>query len=124
MIAIYNFEGNKEDGELSFVEGDVIEVIRKINEGWWEGELTNGDRGSFPFNYVQPLVIFTHDEDNAAKGADDDDAPPQPKTLEKVAYAKKKIEEKYKAISVALLGSGTNVPPCSPRVLFCSSLRM
>ena len=26
VIALYNFKGNEADGELSFVEGDVIEV--------------------------------------------------------------------------------------------------
>jgi signal transducing adaptor molecule len=59
VIALYNFKGNEADGELSFVEGDVIEVRARVNEGWWEGRLTNGDLGIFPFNYVQPLVIFS-----------------------------------------------------------------
>lgn len=39
-------------GELSFKEGDWIEVVREDPSGWWEGRL-NGETGRFPFNYTQ-----------------------------------------------------------------------
>eukprot|EP01099_Mayorella_cantabrigiensis_P001867 TRINITY_DN1818_c0_g1_i1.p1 TRINITY_DN1818_c0_g1~~TRINITY_DN1818_c0_g1_i1.p1 ORF type:complete len:459 (+),score=97.96 TRINITY_DN1818_c0_g1_i1:125-1501(+) len=50
-IALYNYTG-KTPHELSFVRGDIIEVIEKAEEnGWWEGIL--GDqRGVFPSNFV------------------------------------------------------------------------
>ena len=52
VIAMYALEG-EEEGELSFNEGDRIEVIRKDPSGWWEGKL-NGVVGLFPENYTQP----------------------------------------------------------------------
>lgn len=52
VIAMYALEA-EEEGELSFNEGDRIEVIRKDPSGWWEGRL-NGEVGLFPENYTQP----------------------------------------------------------------------
>lgn len=50
VIATHNFEGNGDD-ELTFKTGDVIVVVKKIDEGWWVGNL-NGNTGLFPSNYV------------------------------------------------------------------------
>ena len=50
-IALYSLEAS-EEGELSFNEGDRIEVIHKDPSGWWEGRL-NGEVGLFPENYTQ-----------------------------------------------------------------------
>jgi len=40
------------DDELSFKEGDQINVVTKDPGGWWEGEL-DGRRGWIPANYVK-----------------------------------------------------------------------
>ena len=48
-IASYDFCGT-EQGDLSFVAGDVIEVTSRDGE-WWKGEL-RGVSGIFPANYV------------------------------------------------------------------------
>jgi myosin-1 len=40
------------DNELTFVVGDVIEVILEDDSGWWTGKL-NGKFGLFPSNYVR-----------------------------------------------------------------------
>ena len=50
-IALYSLEAS-EEGELSFNEGDRIEVLHKDPSGWWEGRL-NGEVGLFPENYTQ-----------------------------------------------------------------------
>ncbi|CAO3635299.1 unnamed protein product [Cunninghamella blakesleeana] len=51
--ALYDFNGaNPED--LSFRQGDVIEIKEKVNADWWRGVL-NGRSGLFPSNYVKPL---------------------------------------------------------------------
>ena len=45
--------------ELSFDENTVIYVMKKNEDGWWEGEMElNGStvRGLFPENYVEPLL--------------------------------------------------------------------
>ena len=52
VVAMYPLEA-EEEGELSFNEGDRIEVLRKDPSGWWEGRL-NGVVGLFPENYTQP----------------------------------------------------------------------
>jgi hypothetical protein len=38
---------------LPFKEGDRIEVIDSIDEGWWQG-ICHGKTGLFPVNYVEP----------------------------------------------------------------------
>jgi len=48
--ALYDFEG-KDEGDLSFRAGDVIEVISRDDE-WWEGRL-NGRLGMFPMLFVE-----------------------------------------------------------------------
>jgi len=40
------------DAELSLAVGDIITVLNRDDEGWWEGEGKNGQRGLFPSNYV------------------------------------------------------------------------
>lgn len=44
--------------ELPFTSGDVITVLRKWNDGWWEGTL-RGSRGIFPSNLVHPNIPTT-----------------------------------------------------------------
>lgn len=53
--ALYGFTGEGE-GDLSFREGDHIQVLKKTNstDDWWEGRL-GGAQGSFPANYCQAL---------------------------------------------------------------------
>lgn len=41
-----------ESDEISFSKGDRIRVISKGASGWWVGELDNGKRGTFPYNYT------------------------------------------------------------------------
>ena len=53
VVAMYDLAA-EDEGELSFREGDRIEVIRKDPSGWWEGRL-NGVVGLFPENYTQPM---------------------------------------------------------------------
>ena len=54
MVAIYDYSADKED-ELTFSENSVIYVIKKNDDGWWEGVL-GGQTGLFPGNYVEPCI--------------------------------------------------------------------
>uniref|UniRef100_A0A4W4GWD3 Rho guanine nucleotide exchange factor (GEF) 7b n=1 Tax=Electrophorus electricus TaxID=8005 RepID=A0A4W4GWD3_ELEEL len=51
--ARFNFQQSNED-ELCFNKGDVIQVTRQEEGGWWEGTL-NGKTGWFPSNYVREV---------------------------------------------------------------------
>ncbi|XP_051993951.1 rho guanine nucleotide exchange factor 7-like isoform X1 [Xyrauchen texanus] len=51
--AKFNFQQSNED-ELSFSKGDIIQVTRQEEGGWWEGTL-NGKAGWFPSNYVKEI---------------------------------------------------------------------
>jgi len=44
-----------QEGDLSFNEGDVINLIDTSDpSGWWVGEL-NGNQGIFPSNFVEMI---------------------------------------------------------------------
>nr|XP_061805577.1 abl interactor 2-like [Nerophis lumbriciformis] len=51
VVALYDYEAAKPD-DLSLMAGDVIYVIHRHDNGWYEGILGNR-RGFFPKNYVQ-----------------------------------------------------------------------
>ena len=51
VTAIYDYNADKED-ELSFQEGAKIFVLKKNDDGWWEGVM-DGITGLFPGNYVE-----------------------------------------------------------------------
>ncbi|XP_060786139.1 abl interactor 2a isoform X2 [Neoarius graeffei] len=57
VVAIYDYTQDKED-ELSFQEGAIIYVIKKNDDGWYEGVM-NGTTGLFPGNYVESIMHYT-----------------------------------------------------------------
>ncbi|XP_068448536.1 growth factor receptor-bound protein 2a [Clinocottus analis] len=50
--ALFDFEA-KEDGELNFKRGDIIQILDQSHGDWWKGTC-NGQTGMFPNNYVTP----------------------------------------------------------------------
>lgn len=53
VITMYEYIRDKDD-ELTFTENQIIYVIKKNDDGWWEG-IMNGITGLFPGNYVEPF---------------------------------------------------------------------
>ncbi|KAL9057321.1 MAG: hypothetical protein Q9162_002395 [Coniocarpon cinnabarinum] len=53
VTALYDYEA-QQHGDLSFSEGDVIEIIHRTDDQneWWTGRV-GGREGQFPGNYVQ-----------------------------------------------------------------------
>uniref|UniRef100_A0A667WWV2 Abl-interactor 2b n=1 Tax=Myripristis murdjan TaxID=586833 RepID=A0A667WWV2_9TELE len=56
VVAIYDYTRDKED-ELSFQEGAIIYVIKKNDDGWYEGVMS-GTTGLFPGNYVESIMHY------------------------------------------------------------------
>ncbi|XP_049913192.1 abl interactor 1a isoform X9 [Epinephelus moara] len=56
VVAIYDYTKDKDD-ELSFMEGAIIYVIKKNDDGWFEG-VSNGVTGLFPGNYVESIMHY------------------------------------------------------------------
>merc|ERR1712131_357466 len=52
VTAIYDYSPDQED-ELQLYEGDVIYVVAKNDDGWWEGHKGVDQKGLFPSNYVE-----------------------------------------------------------------------
>lgn len=57
VVAIYDYTKDKDD-ELSFIEGAIIYIIKKNDDGWFEG-VCNGVTGLFPGNYVESIMHYT-----------------------------------------------------------------
>lgn len=59
--ANYHFEAEASN-ELSIHPGDIIQVVEKVSEGWWEGHIMDemstrrSRKGLFPANYCSPLI--------------------------------------------------------------------
>ena len=53
VIAAFDYTKDKHD-ELTFREGAIIYVIKKNDDGWYEG-IMDGTRGLFPGNYVEVI---------------------------------------------------------------------
>ncbi|XP_060638431.1 abl interactor 1 isoform X8 [Anolis sagrei] len=56
VVAIYDYTKDKDD-ELSFMEGAIIYVIKKNDDGWYEG-VSNRVTGLFPGNYVESIMHY------------------------------------------------------------------
>jgi son of sevenless-like protein len=59
--ALYDYQ-SQDPSSLSFFRNDIIEVLTRLDSGWWDG-LLGDERGWFPSNYVQ--VISTQEAEAA-----------------------------------------------------------
>lgn len=61
-VVLYDYEPH-EDGEISLMCGEIVEVLEMEEDGWWYGRAANGDVGVFPGVYVKSL----YDDDDFAE---------------------------------------------------------
>ena len=55
-VAAHNYVPTEED-QLGLSPGDVVNVLRKLSDGWYYGERIGDKRGGwFPSSYVQQLM--------------------------------------------------------------------
>ncbi|XP_060778168.1 SH3 domain-containing protein 21 [Neoarius graeffei] len=52
--------------ELELVVGEIIEIIREIEDGWWMGK-KGGKIGAFPSNFVKEIFVCPKDVKSRAK---------------------------------------------------------
>ncbi|KAI9013925.1 hypothetical protein CLU79DRAFT_767613 [Phycomyces nitens] len=50
--ALYDYSGDDPSTDLSFRQGQIIQVTEYVNDDWWRGSL-NGKSGIFPQNHVK-----------------------------------------------------------------------
>ena len=53
-IALFDFQGDQKNRQLSFKKGDHILIYEKHESGWWTGEI-NGHAGFFPSNFIKEV---------------------------------------------------------------------
>ncbi|KAF2198072.1 ras GEF [Delitschia confertaspora ATCC 74209] len=63
--ALYDYDAD-DHTSLSFRQGDIIQVITRLDSGWWDGVI-NGVRGWFPSNYCA-VVLPAAGEEQADHG--------------------------------------------------------
>jgi hypothetical protein len=68
-VISYDYE-KAEDNEVELREGDYVTDIDMVDEDWWMGTNSQGERGLFPANYVE----LVEDDESSGTGA----APPLP----------------------------------------------
>lgn len=67
--ALFDFEDEQEQDLLSFKQGDIINVIRQVDENWCEGKL-RGKLGIFPVTFVELNVAARNLIEAAENGSD------------------------------------------------------
>lgn len=81
--ALYDFDKSEEKYMLTFKKGDIIAVIKKINDNWGEGTLKD-QHGIFPLNYVE-LNAAAEVRIANSESTDEESDYPEQKTAEDAA---------------------------------------
>ncbi|XP_036367020.1 SH3 domain-containing kinase-binding protein 1 isoform X3 [Octopus sinensis] len=74
------------EDELELHIGDVLEVYREVEEGWWEGQL-NGKVGMFPSNFVE--IRENPDEEEREKSVKTDEPEKKDSSIDPETKGKK-----------------------------------
>jgi len=72
--ALYDYDP-KDKILLSFRRGDLIEVLSRLDSGWWDGLLGENVRGWFPSNYVEIISDADAEEELRLQAIYEEDPP-------------------------------------------------
>ncbi|XP_076309817.1 proline-serine-threonine phosphatase-interacting protein 1-like isoform X2 [Tachypleus tridentatus] len=61
LRVLYEYK-SENDSVISVFEKDVVRLLRKENNEWWEVETKDGRKGYFPANYLTPLMCSSTEE--------------------------------------------------------------
>jgi hypothetical protein len=81
-IISYDYE-KAEDNEVELREGEYVTDIDMVDEDWWMGTNSQGERGLFPANYVE----LVEDDDSGAAAPPPPTHPSAPEEVESPAAA-------------------------------------
>lgn len=56
MKYIFLTRVTQESEDLSFSDGEIIDILEETNADWWKGRNSRGEIGLFPANYVELLT--------------------------------------------------------------------
>ncbi|KAK7084421.1 hypothetical protein SK128_028511 [Halocaridina rubra] len=68
--AVYSFEGDQ-TGDVSMSKGDILKVLRSVDDNWAFVENMNGSKGMCPKNYLSMLIDMTADQNNVMSQSDE-----------------------------------------------------
>jgi hypothetical protein len=56
---LYSYRAEEQE-EICLIQDEIItNIIKLVEDGWWEGTNSDGERGLFPSNYVQIFKSFS-----------------------------------------------------------------
>ncbi|XP_062576420.1 nephrocystin-1-like isoform X2 [Saccostrea cucullata] len=69
---LYDYEG-KEEGDLSFKQGEILTIINTREDGWWEAENKDGKRGTVPKTFLQMHNKYKHVQQDDEEEEEEDE---------------------------------------------------
>jgi len=102
--ALYDYS-TEDTTSLSFRAGDVIQVLKQLDSGWWDG-IVNGQRGWFPSNYC---ILVPPGEANGGMLSDDSDDADEDDSYDEYDDGSQSSDSERGLASPGLPMEGTNI---------------
>jgi hypothetical protein len=105
--ALYDYSTD-DPTSLSFHAGDVIQVLKQLDSGWWDG-IVNGQRGWFPSNYCNLIPASEHLNGHGVLPSDDSDDLEEDDSYDEYDDASNSSDSEHGLTSPGLPMEGTNL---------------
>jgi son of sevenless-like protein len=102
--ALYDYSTD-DPTSLSFRAGDIIQVLKQLDSGWWDG-IVNGQRGWFPSNYC---ILVPPGETNGNLLSDDSDDGDEEDSYDEYDNESQSSDSEHGMASPGLPMEGTNL---------------